>query len=130
MRLLLDTHIWLWSHLEPKRLSKRVTRQLEDSNNELWLSSMSVREVMALAQSGRVELQPSSGSWVKRALDSAPIHEAAVSHDIALASFATGLAHRDPADQLIVATAAVLGLTLVTSDDRILSHAKVKTLRN
>ena len=86
--------------------------------------------MITLAERGRVVLDPDPATWVRRALDSAPIHEAALSHDIVIGSINTGLAHRDPADQFIVATAAVLGLTLVTADDRILSHAKVKTLRN
>lgn len=130
MTLLLDTHIWLWSHLDPDRLSKRVARHLEDPKNELWLSPISAWEVMTLAGRGRLVLEPNPAAWVRHALDAAPIHEAALSHAIALASAATGLAHKDPADHLIVATAAVLGLTLVTADTRILSHAKVKTLRN
>jgi PIN domain nuclease of toxin-antitoxin system len=130
MRLLLDTHIWLWSHLDPDRLSKRVARHLENPKNELWLSAVSTWEVMTLAGRGRLALEPNPASWVRRALDAAPMHEAALSHAIAMASADTGLAHTDPADHLIVATAAVLGLTLITSDTRILSHANVKTLQN
>ena len=38
MRLLLDTHIWLWSLAEPKRLSARVEHKMRDVSNELWLS--------------------------------------------------------------------------------------------
>ena len=41
MRLLLDTHIWIWSLAEPKRLSRRVQNELRDVNNELWLSPVS-----------------------------------------------------------------------------------------
>ena len=130
MRLLLDTHIWVWSHLQPERLSKRVARVLTDAKNELWLSPVSTWEVMTLASRGRLVLEPDAAAWVRRALASAPIHEAPLTHDITVLSADTGLVHRDPADQLIVATAAALGLTLITSDDRILGRAAVKTLRN
>lgn len=131
MRLLLDTHIWIWSHLQPERLSKRVARALENSANELWLSPVSTWEVTTLSARGRLALEPDAAAWVRRALAAAPIQEAPLSHDIALASGGeTGLAHRDPADHLIVATAAVLGLTLVTSDDRILDHARIRVMRN
>ena len=48
MTLLLDTHIWLWSALDPSRLSKRVKDALEDPSNELWLSPISVWETLVL----------------------------------------------------------------------------------
>jgi PIN domain nuclease of toxin-antitoxin system len=48
MRLLLDTHIWIWSLAEPKRLSRRVQNELRDVNNELWLSPVSTWEALLL----------------------------------------------------------------------------------
>ena len=59
LRLLLDTHIWLWSALEPGRLSERVSRALDDPKNELWLSPISVWETLVLARKARVALYPS-----------------------------------------------------------------------
>lgn len=51
MKLLLDTHIWLWSVLEPERLSRRVSKEIQDMSNELWLSPISVRGIdRALAE--------------------------------------------------------------------------------
>ena len=130
MNLLLDTHIWLWSHLSPERLSKRVTRALEDSANQLWLSPVSLWEVIMLAARGKIELQPDPPGWIRQALATAPTHEAPLSHDIALVTNDTGLRHRDPADRMLVATALVLDLTLVTGDQRIAKHAKARLLRN
>lgn len=130
MKLLLDTHIWVWSHLEPERLTRRVSRALRDRSSELWLSPVSTWEVTTLAERGRLALEPDVETWIRRALQIAPVHEAALSHDIAVESTHTGLEHRDPADRLLVATARVLGLVFVTSDDRILKHAAVKTMRN
>jgi len=130
VNLLLDTHIWLWSHLAPERLTKGVARALEDPANELWLSPITTWEVVTLAARGKIELDPDPQRWVRQALAAAPTHEAPLSHDIALAAENTGLRHRDPADRLLVATARILGLTLVTSDERIVKHAKVKLLVN
>ncbi len=48
MKLLLDTHIWLWSALDPARLSRRVAAALENPTNELWLSPISLWEVLTL----------------------------------------------------------------------------------
>jgi PIN domain nuclease of toxin-antitoxin system len=130
MKLLLDTHIWIWSHLSPDRLSRRVRRALESPSNELWLSPISTWELLMLCASGRLAVDESPAAWVRRALAAAPTHEAPVSHDIALAVADVVLPHRDPADRLLVATASTLGLTLVTADRRLLDHAKVKTLAN
>jgi len=44
VNLLLDTHIWLWSQLEPKKLGRRVTSELSNTGNELWISPVSVWE--------------------------------------------------------------------------------------
>ena len=130
MKLLLDTHIWLWSALEPARLSKRVIRALDDSTNELWLSPMSVWEALVLARKKRVALEPSPEQWVRRALAELPIHEAPVNHEVAIRSETITLGHNDPADRFIVATALVHDLTLVTADRRLLKGRHAPTLAN
>ena len=56
MKLLLDTHIWIWMVLNPTRLSRRVASALNDSENQLWISPISVWELLMLTQKGRVEL--------------------------------------------------------------------------
>ena len=56
MRLLLDTHIWLWSMAEPSRIIRRVSRELEDPENEIWLSPVSAWELLVLARKRRIEL--------------------------------------------------------------------------
>ena len=48
MKLLLDTHIWLWSLSDPKRLGRRVVQHLKDEANELWLSPISAYEALTL----------------------------------------------------------------------------------
>ena len=56
MRLLLDTHIWVWSLLDPSRLSRRVRAELESPDNELWLSPISAWELLVLIEKSRVEV--------------------------------------------------------------------------
>ena len=58
MKLLLDTHIFLWSFLEPSRLTNKVAAELENPNNDLWVSPLSLWEVLVLAEKGRVVLEP------------------------------------------------------------------------
>ena len=130
MKLLLDTHIWLWSLLAPEHLSRRVARALENADNELWLSAVSVWELVMLVERDRVALDRAVDAWVAEAMRTAPLREAPVTHEIALATRDVGLPHRDPADRLIVATARVLDLTVVTADARIIGAKGVSVLAN
>ena len=119
MKLLLDTHIWLWSFLEPERLGREVSKELEDSQNELWISPISLWETMVLAEKGRIILRPDPETWVRTALSRAPMKEAPINAEVALLSRKIGLPHQDPSDRFIAATASVFGLTLVTEDSRL-----------
>ncbi|HEV2386223.1 MAG TPA: type II toxin-antitoxin system VapC family toxin [Candidatus Acidoferrales bacterium] len=128
MRLLLDTHIWLWSLAEPKRLSRRVQHELRDANNELWLSPVSTWEALLLHANGRIRLQDDLQDWVVNA--TAHFREAPLTHEIVVAAHELPLPDQDPADRLLTATAGTLGLTLVTADDRLLGLGKIATLAN
>ena len=130
MKLLLDTHIWLWGLLEPKRLSKRVARELGNPDNELWLSSISVWELLVLAEKGRVELTEPAGAWAEKALAKAALIEAPVTHEVALETCKVEPKLRDPADRFLVATARVFGLTLVTADASVIRSEACRVLAN
>lgn len=121
MKLLLDTHIWIWSFLEPGKIAPRVARAIQDPNNEKWLSPISIWELLILVGKGRVVLNTSVEEWTGQALKVAPIREAPLTAEVALATSKISLPHRDPADAFLAATALTFGLTLVTSDVRLLS---------
>jgi PIN domain nuclease of toxin-antitoxin system len=128
LNLLLDTHIWLWSLSSPDRLTPRVRRALEKPANELWLSPVSTWEVVQLLEKKRIKIEGHFEAWLPRALGT--MREALVSHDVAAAAFDIRLPHRDPGDLLLVATARVLNLTLVTADEDIIKSKQVPTLAN
>ncbi|MEK7474892.1 MAG: type II toxin-antitoxin system VapC family toxin [Candidatus Coatesbacteria bacterium] len=128
MTLLLDTHVWIWSLLDPGRLGAKTTRLLEDRGNELWLSPISVWECLVLAGKGRLAIEQDPGEWVEEALRRAPMKEAPLTHEIALDSRRVDLPHQDPADRLLAATARVMGLKLVTADDRLIKSPAVPTI--
>jgi PIN domain nuclease of toxin-antitoxin system len=130
VRLLLDTHIWLWSLLAPDRLSRRVAAALRSERSELWLSPISVWEALMLAQRGRIELDPDPVSWVRQQLARVPFTEAPVTSEVAVESRLIGLPHPDPADRFLAATARVYDLTLVTADERLLGATGLSTLAN
>ena len=128
MRLLLDTHIWIWSLAEPKRLSRRVQHELRDVNNELWLSPVSTWEALLLQAKGRIRLRGDLRDWVANATEH--LREAPLTHEIVVAAHELPLLHQDPADRFLAATAGTLGLTLVTADERLLGLGKIATLAN
>ncbi len=127
MNLLLDTHIWIWSKLEPKRLGRRALAELSNPNNELWLSPVSVWEALALMQKGRIAVE-NPLAWVERAADQ--MREAPLTQEIVRTSFALPLPHADPADRFLAATAKVLRLSLVTADQRLLGLPEIMSLAN
>ena len=130
MKLLLDTHIWLWSLMEPKNLTPRVAKALESAGNELWLSPLSTWELLMLAEKGRVLLELEANEWISKALSLVPLREAPFTHEVALETQKVRLPHRDPVDRLLVATARVFHLTLVTADERLIAAKGVSTLSN
>ena len=130
MKLLLDTHILLWGLLEPERLKRRVAAELQNPQNEIWLSPISIWETMILAETGRVVLQPDPASWVRTVLKQLAFHEARINHEIALQSRAMKLRHQDPADRFLTATAMVYQLTLVTADKTLFACRDISVLRN
>lgn len=127
MKLLLDTHIWLWSLREPHLLGKTVRQELLNQANELWLSPISVWEALVLHRKGRITLMDPVDKWVSGA--TANLREAPLTHEIAIASHFLSL-HADPADRFLAATAKVLGLTLLTADQKLLGLGDIATLAN
>ena len=130
MKLLLDTHVWLWALLEPERLSPAVRAALASAENELWLSPISVWEALLLAERGRVRVDTAPTEWVQRMVRALPRREAALTHDIAVARRQITLSHDDPADRFLAATAQVMGLTLVTADARLIASTEYAVMAN
>ena len=130
MKLLLDTHIWLWSHLAPERLSKKVAAALVARNTELWLSPISVWEFLLLAERGRLAVRGEPRKWVETAMSRAPMSEAMLTAEIAMRSRSVKVPHQDPADRFLAATAEVQDLVLVTSDTNLLAGKGYAKLAN
>jgi PIN domain nuclease of toxin-antitoxin system len=121
VRLLLDTHIWIESQLEPARLSPKVTNALQSPENELWLSPISIWELFMLVEKRRVTLEMETEEWIAQAARVAPVREAPLTLEVVLATRQIRLPHRDPADIFLAATAKIFDLTLVTADSHLLA---------
>jgi PIN domain nuclease of toxin-antitoxin system len=117
LKILLDTHIWVWRLLEPERLSPRLADLLAEPGHELYLSPISIWETLVLARKGRLILEPDSAAWVRTALRKSATTMAPFDHEVALRSEdLASFGSKDPADRFLVATALVHGLTLATAD--------------
>jgi len=127
LNLLLDTHIWLWSQLEPEKLGARVQRELQQPGNERWLSPISVWEAAVLHRKGKLTISGNVTEWFERSLTG--LFEATLTYEIALVAEQISL-HSDPADRFLAASAKVLNLTLVTADKRLLGLGDIATLAN
>jgi len=127
--ILLDTHIWVWWVDGSERLSPE--QMLEIQNNEagiIGVSAISCWEVAKLVELGRIELDVPIDEWIHQALNYPGVRLLELTPDIAIESTRLpGEFHRDPADQIIVATARIHDCLLLTVDDRIKSYTYVKT---
>jgi PIN domain nuclease of toxin-antitoxin system len=119
MKLLLDTHIWIWSDVEAHKLSSEVARELGSPENERYLSAVSVWEAILLLEKKRI-----------RPVGEFGLIEVPLNWRIAYELRYTILGYRDPADRFLVATAKVHDLTLVTADERLMEIPGLKVLAN
>ena len=131
MRALLDTHVLLWWHGERDRLSRaqRDVIAAADADAPLQVSDISLWEVAMLHGLGRIRLTIPLREWLEKAVAPPLVRRHGISPAVAaeLASLPDSF-HRDPADRILVATARVLGATLLTRDRRIVQAELVDTL--
>ena len=131
MKVLLDTHILLWWFSTAPRLSPDQQKILREASEDepLWVSDITLWEIATLSSLGRIKLHLPLREWLEQAtapllVQRMPITPAVAAEVAALPdSF-----HRDPADRIIVASARLLGATLLTQDTRIIDADLVPTL--
>lgn len=116
---LLDTHVWFWHLTGSSRLPEGLRSAIDGALGGLWLSPISIWELGVLEERRRVRLSDGFRAWTEQALRRLPLEEAPLNREVALVSREVELAHRDPADRFLAATALVYGLTLLTVDERL-----------
>lgn len=124
---LLDTHIWFWFLIGSPKLPKRLARLVESSKAQCWLSPVSIWELGLLSAKGKIELNGTCREWTDQALRELPLREATLTNQVALSATEIELAHRDPADRFLAATALVYDLTIVSVDKRLIEAPWLKT---
>lgn len=121
MRLLLDTHLLLWSAVDSDRLGSTARQLIEDPQNTPVFSVASIWETAIKYGLGRddFDVEP---RLLRRGLIENGYEELAIASDHAIAVRQLPPIHRDPFDRLLVAQAMVEGMVLMTSDDRVASY--------
>jgi PIN domain nuclease of toxin-antitoxin system len=128
--ILLDTHIWIWWVNGSPRLSSRQQELIEQHQAEgLGISIISCWEIAKLAEKDKLVLSCTVEEWLNAAIAYPGIQLLDLTVPIIVRSSQLEGFHRDPADQLIVATAIVLGCSLLTADQKVLDYPNVRTLQ-
>ena len=131
MKALLDTHVLVWWLSEDPQLSVGQREAIASANEQspLLVADISLWEVATLFSLDRLQLQVPLRAWLEMAVAPPLVRRCGLSPAIAaeLAMLPDSF-HRDPADRILVATARVLGATLLTQDRRIIEAGLVDTL--
>jgi PIN domain nuclease of toxin-antitoxin system len=130
--ILLDTHVLVWWVHGDRRLTPTQAQVVSDNEaDRIGVSAISCWEVAKLVEYGRLELPCELHEWFNQALGYPAVQLLALTPEIAIEStrLPGQFPHRDPADQIIVATARIHGIPLLTADEKLLAYPLVRTIR-
>lgn len=130
MKYLLDTHVWYWLMEVPEKIPVNVRKIMSQNGTvPFGISAISLWEIAKLEEKKRIDFNIPLQNWMKDALDPDFMKRLELDEQVAVEStrLPEGF-HRDPSDQIIVATARVHNLTLITADRKILAYRHVRTL--
>ena len=127
--IVLDTHIWIWWVHNDGKLSQTAAAAIQAHESAvIGISAMSCWEIAKLVEYHRLALPCDISEWFEQALSYPAVQLLDLTPEIAIASTQLLGFHRDPADQVITATAKVYNCPLVTADTKILSYSGVLTI--
>ena len=119
MNILLDTHVLLWWAVDDPQLPVRLRQALESPDNQVFLSSASVWELVIKQGLGRIRLPDEPTDWLQAYLTQYGLLPLAIEHSHALAIRDLPPKHKDPFDRMLIAQAVCEGMTLATADQAI-----------
>ena len=128
--IVLDMHIWVWWVHGNEQLTQNQFKAIQDNEDDvIGVSAISCWEVAKLVEVGRLGLSTPVEKWIEQAMGYPGIRLLDLSPEISIESTRLpGEFHRDPADQIIVATARIYNCPLLTADGRIIEYPYVKTI--
>lgn len=121
MKLLLDTHLLLWTAAEPSKLPKKVRSLILQNDNDLFFSAASIWEIAIKSRLGREDFDVDA-HLLRRGLVDNGYLELSINVEHALAVMALPPLHKDPFDRMLVAQATVEGFVLLTSDEQVAAY--------
>lgn len=128
VRYLLDTHTWIWWNSNTRKLSRNVLKLLTMPESDILLSAVSVWEFSKLIELGKLRINCDGYHWITEALDYPNLELVGLTPEIFWhAANLPGQFHKDPADQMIVATARILNATILTRDKLISEYSHVRS---
>ena len=129
MKILIDTRVWIWAQESPEKLGVDAHGTLADENNAILVSPVSTLEIARLTSGGRITLAGRLQTWVCESHNALLADTAPLTHEIAIAAYdLPGEFHADPADRMLVATAMVGDMPIMTADERILAYPHVLSI--
>ena len=123
MRILIDTHAWIWWLSQPTRLKAEAVTLLSDPATTAYLSAASVWEIVIKHGLGKLTLPAAPEVLVPRAMAEDGFVALAIEHRHVLQVAQLPPVHRDPFDRVIIAQAQVEGLPILTADETFSSYA-------
>jgi PIN domain nuclease of toxin-antitoxin system len=127
-QLLLDTHVFLWSISEPKRLSSKARSAITKLENQVYVSPVTAYELSYKHRQGKLPSGTAIVTSFARQVAHLYASELPVSAPHTLAAGQLDWEHKDPFDRILAAQAMVEGLTLVTADENLQAFEPVTTL--
>lgn len=128
MKILLDTHCWLWMQVSPGRIAVPARELLAEARTELFLSAASSWELAIKWALGKLPLPEDPAHYVPRCLERQGVLGLPVQHRHALHLSTLPQHHRDPFDRLLIAQAQLEGMTLLTADRRLAVYDGVEMM--
>ncbi len=128
MKLLIDTHCWLWWFSEPERLSEEAIAHISDETNEVWFSVASIWEMGIKVAISKLPLPEPIDTYISSRMVQLGAQSLEIPATHALQSAALPLHHRDPFDRMLIAQAQVEDMTLTSADNVVREYKGVSIL--
>ena len=122
MKLLVDTHAYIWWGVDPVKLSTKAAKALAEPENEIYVSVASLWEIVIKSQLGKLTLPVSLQEFAARQHDENRVRTLPVTDIHVYAHTTLATIHRDPFDRMLISQSMAEGLVLVTRDPHIRSY--------
>jgi len=127
MRIVLDTHAFLWAASDDRRLSPRAREIVDDPDSELLLSAASAYQIGVKVARGKLQLPDDTGSYLRTRMAAFGMRPLPVTVEHAVAAAALPRFHSDPWDRLLVAQARCESIPILTAD-QLVRRYEVETI--